>query len=254
MNQSLRLPSLAIASLAMAALAAVALWPFVQTAQAQTPQKPRAVVELFTSQGCSSCPKADAVLRDLTREPGVVALTFPVTYWDYLGWKDTLANDQFSQRQRSYATGRGDGQVYTPQAVVNGAVHVIGSDRAAIDKAMARQGSAELPVAVEIDEASQRVRLSANRGETAKSGSVWIMPVLRERTVVIARGENKGRTITYANVVRGMTRLGDWNGQSIALDMPAASMKTADSDGYVVVVQGVGKAGVILGAARSNGL
>ncbi|MGL4973948.1 MAG: DUF1223 domain-containing protein, partial [Bosea sp. (in: a-proteobacteria)] len=215
MNLALRL-----SSLAAVAVAAATLWPFSQTAQAQTAQKPKAVVELFTSQGCSSCPKADAVLRDLTREPGVVALTFPVTYWDYLGWKDTLAHDQFSQRQRSYASGRGDGQVYTPQAVVNGAVHVIGSDRAAIDKAVARQGGAELPVAIEIDESGQRVRLSANRSEAAKAGSVWIMPVLRERTVVIARGENKGRTITYANVVRGMTKLGDWNGQSLTLDMP----------------------------------
>lgn len=240
--------------LAAVAVAAATLWPMGQSAQAQTAQKPKAVVELFTSQGCSSCPKADAVLRDLTREPGVVALTFPVTYWDYLGWKDTLAHDLFSQRQRSYATGRGDGQVYTPQAVVNGTVHVIGSDRAAIDKAVARHGGAEFPVAVEIDETGQRVRLSATRSEAAKSGSVWIMPVLRERTVVIARGENKGRTITYANVVRGMTRLGDWNGQSLTLDMPAASMKTADSDGYVIIVQGAGKVGGILGAARSSGL
>lgn len=247
---------LRISGFAVAGFAAAALWLCDSNAQAQPAQKPRVVVELFTSQGCSSCPKADAVLKDLTREPGVIALSFPVTYWDYLGWKDTLAHDLFSQRQRSYATARGDGQVYTPQAVINGAVHVIGSDRAAIDKAMASQGRMELPVTVELDEPGQRLRLSAaaSRGDTARPGSVWVMPVMRERTVVIARGENKGRTITYANVVRGMTRVGDWTGQPVTLDLPAASMKTADSDGFVIVIQGTGKAGGILGAARSSGL
>jgi hypothetical protein len=248
--------SLRIIGLTAAGLALMPLSLRSGEAQAQSAPKAKAVVELFTSQGCSSCPKADAVLKDLTREPGLIALTFPVTYWDYLGWKDTLAHDQFSQRQRSYAIARGDGQVYTPQAVVNGAVHVIGSDRAAIDKAVARQERPELPVNVEIDEGGQRVRLSAagGRGDAARAGSVWIMPVMREKTVVIARGENKGRTISYANVVRGMTKLGDWNGQALSLEMPSSSLKTADSDGYVIVVQGAGKAGGILGAARSAGL
>jgi hypothetical protein len=251
MTLSLRILGLAVAGLTLAPLSL----PGVE-AQAQSAQKPKAVVELFTSQGCSSCPKADAVLKDLTREPGLIALTFPVTYWDYLGWKDTLAHDLFSQRQRSYAIARGDGQVYTPQAVVNGAVHVIGSDRGAIDRAVARQDRTELPVTVEIDETGQSVRLSpsTSRAETPRTGSVWVMPVMREKTVVIARGENKGRTISYANVVRGMTKLGDWNGQAMTLNMPAASLKTADSDGYVIVIQGAGKAGGILGAARSTGL
>ena len=239
------------------AILAVALpWLAASAAQAQAPQKPKAVVELFTSQGCSSCPKADAVLKDLTRESSLIALTFPVTYWDYLGWKDTLAHDLFSQRQRHYAVGRGDGQVYTPQAVVNGAVHVIGSDRAAIDRVVASQGRTELPITVEIDESAQRLRLSAaaSSGNATRPGAIWIMPVMREKTVVIGRGENKGRTITYANVVRGMTKLGDWNGQAMTLDLPPASTKTSDSDGFVIVIQGAGKAGGILGAARSSGI
>src|SRR5215213_8380181 len=81
---------------------------------------PQAVVELFTSQGCSSCPPADALLTDLAQRPDVVALTLPVDYWDYLGWKDTLASPAFTARQRAYAHGRSDRQVYTPQIIVNG--------------------------------------------------------------------------------------------------------------------------------------
>src|SRR5918993_3798564 len=91
---------------------------------------PRAVVELFTSQGCSSCPPADAYLVELARRPDIVALTLPIDYWDYLGWKDTLAHSAFSARQRAYAGARGDRQVYTPQAVVNGRELFVGSNRA----------------------------------------------------------------------------------------------------------------------------
>src|SRR3954453_7509032 len=89
-----------------------------------------AVVGLFTSQGCSACPPADRLMAELAREPGVIALSLPVTYWDYLGWKDTLAHAAFTERQRAYAGMRGDRQVFTPQAVVNGAATVVGSDRA----------------------------------------------------------------------------------------------------------------------------
>ena len=97
-------------------------------------EPPRAVVELFTSQGCSSCPPADALLADLARQPDIVALSFPVDYWDYLGWKDTLAHSAFTARQKAYAHSRSDRQVYTPQMIVNGKKPCIGSDRAQIEK------------------------------------------------------------------------------------------------------------------------
>src|SRR6218665_1299388 len=92
-------------------------------------RQPKAVIELFTSQGCSSCPPADALFVELARNPELIALTLPVTYWDYLGWKDTLGKASFAKRQKYYAKARGDGQVYTPQAVINGASHVLGSDK-----------------------------------------------------------------------------------------------------------------------------
>jgi hypothetical protein len=97
--------------------------------------EPRAVVELFTSQGCSSCPAADKLLGELAADPSLVPISVPIDYWDYLGWKDTLADPRNTARQKAYAYARGDGQVYTPQVVVNGAVHALGSDKAAIEHA-----------------------------------------------------------------------------------------------------------------------
>ena len=96
--------------------------------------EPRAVIELFTSQGCSSCPPADKLLGELARDPSLITLSLPVDYWDYLGWKDTLALHGHSNRERAYADARGDREVYTPQVVVNGIVHVLGSDKAAIEQ------------------------------------------------------------------------------------------------------------------------
>src|SRR6202046_633992 len=98
--------------------------------------EPRAVVELFTSQGCSSCPPADKVIGELAKDPSVIALSMPIDYWDYLGWKDTLADARFSARQKAYSQVRGDREVYTPQVVVNGSLHVVGSDRAGIESAI----------------------------------------------------------------------------------------------------------------------
>src|SRR5882724_552560 len=98
--------------------------------------EPRAVIELFTSQGCSSCPAADKLLGELADDPSLVTISVPIDYWDYLGWKDTLADPRNTGRQRAYAHVRGDGKVYTPQVVVNGSLHVLGSDKAAIDRAI----------------------------------------------------------------------------------------------------------------------
>src|SRR5215470_7408521 len=111
---------------------------FICSAAAPASAEPRAVIELFTSQGCSSCPAADKLLGELARDPSLVTMSLAVDYWDYLGWKDTLALRGHSDRQRAYAGARGDREVYTPQVVVNGVVHVLGSDKAAIEKAIAQ--------------------------------------------------------------------------------------------------------------------
>src|SRR3954471_5917931 len=111
---------------------------------------PRAVVELFTSQGCSSCPPADKIIGALARDPSIIALSMPIDYWDYLGWKDTLADSRFSARQKAYSLMRGDRDVYTPQAVVNGEAHVLGSDRSEIERAIevTREGDGVMSVPV----------------------------------------------------------------------------------------------------------
>src|SRR5215467_1612925 len=115
---------------------------------------PRAVVELFTSQGCSSCPPADKLLGELAKDPNVIALSLPIDYWDYLGWKDTLADKRFTARQKAYSHMRGDREVYTPQVVINGKVHAVGSDRAGIEEAIQQTtreiGVMSLPVSLTV--------------------------------------------------------------------------------------------------------
>jgi hypothetical protein len=216
--------------------------------------EPRALLELFTSQGCSSCPAADKLLGDLSADSSLVALSVPIDYWDYLGWKDTLANPAHSARQRAYARVRGDRQVYTPQIVVNGATHVLGSDRAAIDHAIAqtdqKSGVMSLPVLMSVGGADLNVKIESAEDEHA-SGEVWLCPLAKAIPVEIGRGENRGRTIVYHNVVRNWLKLGDWAGAAESWTVPVAQIETDGVDAAAVMVQeGThDKPGMILGAA-----
>jgi hypothetical protein len=219
-----------------------------------------AVVELFTSQGCGACRAADPVLRDLSRRPGVIALTLPVTYWDYLGWKDTLALRPLTERQRAYARGRGARQVFTPQVVVDGSGFVVGSDRPALDRLIREAGQrGGLPVPVRGETKGDRILVEVGPAPEAKAevrGDVWLVPVLRSRAIAIQSGENGGRTATYVNVVRGMQRLGSWTGQPERFDIPFTQAQIADADSWVVLLQGAadGRPGRIFGAAKGPGL
>ena len=136
---------------------------------------PRAVVELFTSQGCSSCPPADKIIGELSNDPSIIALSMPIDYWDYLGWKDTLADSRFSARQRAYSRMRGDREVYTPQVVVNGSAHVIGSDRAGIESAIGKtdKGAGVMSVPVTMSLAGKQINVSvaASKEPTAEKAS-----------------------------------------------------------------------------------
>jgi hypothetical protein len=215
---------------------------------------PQAVVELFTSQGCSSCPPADALMVELAKRPELVTLTFPVDYWDYLGWKDTLAHPAFTARQRAYAHRRSDRQVYTPQAIVNGTKPCVGSDQAQIESLIvASEFGPSLPVPVRAFDRDGTVTVEVAAG--SGTADVWVLPVLRSHTVQIGRGENGGRTITYANVVRGVIRIGEWRGDATRLDVPLATAR-GGGDAYVVLLQATfgTKPGPILGAAKSAGL
>jgi hypothetical protein len=213
-------------------------------------EPPRAVIELFTSQGCSSCPPADERLATLARRPDVIALTLPVDYWDYLGWRDTLAKPDFTARQRGYAHGRGDRAVFTPQMVVNGVTACVGSDEAAIERAIERAtgGRPALPVTVRARAEGGLVRAEVEGAAAAPAG-VWLLSVVRSREVTIGKGENRGRAATYVNVVRAVTRIGEWTGGPARVEAP---IPEGEADGYVVLVQssrGV-KPAEILGAAR----
>ena len=213
----------------------------------------RGVVELFTSQGCSSCPPADRVLNDLSKSPDLITLSFPVDYWDYIGWKDTLASPDYTARQKAYAKARGDGQVYTPQAVVDGVTHVVGSEKDAIDGAVStavhRNGAMSVPVALHLSQGKINVDVGASDGAPRKAG-VWLIETIPTKTVAVGRGENSGKSLTYTNVVRKMTRIGDWTGAAAHYDM----MARLDEQNYVVLLQTETNStpGAILGAARSN--
>ncbi len=216
--------------------------------------EPRALLELFTSQGCSSCPAADRLLGELTADPSLIALSLPIDYWDYLGWKDTLASPADSARQRAYARVRGDRQVYTPQIVVNGAMHVLGSDKAAIERTIAqtvrKPGVMSVPVEVTAGANSVSVKVAAAESDP-HAGEVWLCPLAKAIAVAIGRGENRGRTVIYHNVVRGWLRLGDWTGAASTWNVPIAELKTEGVDAAAVLVQeGTrDKPGIILGAA-----
>ena len=216
--------------------------------------EPRALVELFTSQGCSSCPAADKLLGELAGDPSLVAISVPIDYWDYLGWTDTLASAAHSARQRAYARVRGDRQVYTPQIIINGSVHVLGSDRAAIERAVVQTDRnaaiMSAPVLMSVGGGKLNVRVESS-GKDHFGGEVWLCPLAKSVLVEIGRGENRGRTVTYHNVVRRWLKLGDWTGTDATWSVPISDVETDEIDAAAVMVQqGThDKPGIILGAA-----
>jgi hypothetical protein len=219
-----------------------------------TAAEPRAVIELFTSQGCSSCPAADKLLGNLSKDPALVAMSLPIDYWDYLGWKDTLAQPGHTKRQRAYAQVRGDRAVYTPQVVVNGVVHVQGSDKEAIDRAIAQTrqqpGTLSLPVTVSVDGGRVNVQVPAGP-DPRGGGEVWLCALAKSVAVDISRGENRGRSVTYHNVVRRWVKLGDWHGAARSFAVPISDVEADNVTSVAVLLQaGDGtKPGRMLGAA-----
>ncbi len=224
------------------------------------PAEPPMVLELFTSQGCSSCPPADVLINQLTRKPNVIALSLPVDYWDYIGWKDTFATPAFTARQRAYAKTRGDGHVYTPQVVVDGLAHAVGSDQAEIYK-VARdvkglKGALTVDLKMREEDGKLVVDLGAAPKGTPDTAALVLLLVAHERTVMVGRGENAGHSLTYTNVVRQMTKVGDWMGAAKSIEISTDQLKSPDTDGYVVMLQvgTIAWPGSVLAAAKSKGL
>jgi hypothetical protein len=217
---------------------------------------PVSVIELFTSQGCSSCPPADRLLQVLAQRPDIIALSFPVAYWDYLGWKDTLASPENAQRQRGYAAAQGDGQVYTPEIIVNGVKACVGSDLDAIESALKSTAviirKDAVPLTVKHESGQLVIEAgAAPQGSHIKKGKVWIASVQRSAAVPIKRGENAGRLVTYTNVVRELTAAGEWQGTAASYAVPAGSLPKG-GDMYVVFLQAE-TLGPIVAAARVEG-
>jgi hypothetical protein len=218
--------------------------------------RPLGVVELFTSQGCNSCPPADAAFGRLIEQGDVVALAYHIDYWDYLGWKDTLADPRHTARQKGYAYARGDGQVYTPQVVVNGNIHVLGSDRTAIEQAItkSRKHGAMTLQPVRLVLADGRINVDVPGSAEGRGAEVWLCGLMRTATVAIGRGENQGRTVTYHNVVRRWLKLGDWTGRANSWNVPLQALEQDGIDRAAVLVQSgtAEKPKMILGAALAG--
>lgn len=208
------------------------------------------LVELYTSQGCSSCPPADRLMESYAKRRDIAAISLSVDYWDYMGWKDTNAKAAFSARQREYARARGDGQVYTPQMVVNGRDHAVGSDRAAIDAALGRAAAygkiSRVALSMTADGSALHVAIAEGTA-MAQPCIVWLAAVKPAVTVAIERGENRGREVTYHNVVQDMVRLGQLSSVGSAA-LPLGSIRKSAAVRHLAIVQD-GKGGQTLAAA-----
>ena len=211
------------------------------------------VVELFTSQGCSSCPPADTFLNELIQRDDVIALTLPVDYWNYLGWTDTLAQAAHTERQRRYSLARGDRQIYTPQIVVAGTWHVVGSDRNAVNAAIdAAQDLPSIELSVAWVDGGLRLEVGDAEVGALGWGTLWMILFDDSETVAIGRGENAGRTITYRHVVLDMHRLAMWRGDAMEMELPLMELLEANADGCIIILQQDlpgGNPGQIIGAA-----
>jgi hypothetical protein len=189
----------------------------------------------------------------------VIALSMPIDYWDYLGWKDTLADARFSARQKAYSVMRGDRDVYTPQVVVNGSAHVVGSDRTGIEDAIGttRKTDSVMSVPVSMTLTGKQITVSvaaSNKAPAAVHGEVWICSISKAVPIAIGRGENRGRELTYYNVVRNLLKVGDWNGNAGSWTVPLENVSREGIDGAAVFLQNGNRdrPGAMLGAAYTS--
>ncbi len=202
------------------------------------------VVELFQSQGCSSCPPANAILNGLADRSDLLPLNFGVTYWDQLGWKDSFADPAFTARQWEYAKSGGRGNVATPQFIVDGVGVITGSNGRRLAESIRIEGGKTPPgPAIAVDGS----RISIAAGKAAKPATVWLVRYdPSTRNVKIGRGENGGRILPHRNVVTGLRALGTWNGTAKTFDQPA--YKSAGERSAIMIQQGTG--GPIIAARK----
>lgn len=225
-------------------LAALTAFAGLSGAAAHADEKPLVVLELYTSQGCSNCPPADAMIAELAARDDVLPLALHVDYWDYIGWADHFARPENTARQKAYARVAGHGSIFTPQIVIGGVDHVVGFKPMKVaDLLQAHSAQAE-PLELEAEWEGNRLTIRcASRPDAALPAkmNVDLVRYLPEATVAIRQGENAGETITYANIVLGWERIGSWSGagtfEAIAdapADGPLAVIVQEDGPGRVI--------------------
>jgi len=220
---------------------------FASTAEEPATSATPVVVELFTSEGCNSCPPADAFLGVLAQRSDLIALAFHVDYWNYIGWEDPFSSPEATQRQRDYARSLGLGSVYTPQVVIDGSFDAIGSNRTQVNRAIAAASQrGKIPIAIAADAAgSWHATILATQID--QPATVWLALYDRQHVTPVKRGENAGATLTEYNIVREFRRVGQWDGAKLDLPFDFGTTDLANR-GFAIIVQD-GASGKILGAA-----
>lgn len=230
----------------IAALASLLCIAF-STVSLADPKPAPVVVELFTSQGCASCPPADALMHKLSQRDDVLALAFHVDYWDYIGWKDIFADPAYTARQKAYAQAMGRRMVHTPQMIVMGQEDIEGADPLTLAEAIARHRTMPSPVSLSVQPSATGVTISLHsvKGALPEAAVVDVIRFTPLRRVVISRGELAGRTLDYANVVEDWTRLAEWNGA----DAVTFTVPMPGEQSLAVLVQEAGNGAILAAAA-----
>lgn len=231
----------------------IALASLVATSVFAAEAKSPVVVELFTSQGCNSCPPADAYLATLKGRDNVLALSYHVNYWDYLGWRDTFASEVTTGRQRDYARTMGERTIYTPQVVIGGRYHEVGSRHGAIDRAIRKAALEQKETLdVQLREATPgKLQISVAAGQIYNRRVImWLVLFDPYHEVEIQRGENRGRTLGYHNVVRDVREIGEWYGKALEVMLDIEPLRSV-GEAVAVIVQ-EGESGHVLGAQQAQ--
>jgi hypothetical protein len=223
-----------------ALIAAIAIQIIGSAIQPSIAGERKTIIELFTSQGCPKSPPADVILRQLSKRPDIVALTLPVSYWDYMGWKDTLALEANNNRQKAYARARGVHELYTPQMTFNGRIHVIGNQQDKVDAALERVNAEPTSnqVSLSLAKEDSTVVLSAGAAKPdskPREATLWVAFFTSTIEVNVNKGENNGHRLIYTNVVRKMFPVGPWKGEADSYHVPIPH--GTDIDGCAAFLQ-----------------
>src|SRR3569832_605847 len=236
-------------SISILPAAAAALMFVGPAGAAEVRDHPKAVLELFTSQGCSSCPQANMRIGELSKQTDLITLAYHVDYWDYIGWTDTFGSKDNTARQKAYAQSWGKQMIYTPQLVVTGAKGIVASHQKAVTAAL---GAASLSVPVGLTVGGDMLDINVGPQTPGASAMVWLVTYKDHAQVAIDRGENAGRTMDYTQIVTGRQMLGMWDpAAGTHLKLPLSELQVNGSHGAALLVQAdkAGLPGAILGAA-----